>query len=137
MSIICIASNTNHFLSTLQFIFWASCKLCCFVCLKQCHGNTTILLYAKFFHLSSEVPGAVFICAVFITLRNDLELTAFMRMKQDILFQCRTRAIFCNAKGLDILQMVFQVVLILVRLKIQCISVSSGLPVIAKDARKM
>lgn len=65
------------------------------------------MLYAKFFQLSVEVPGAIFICTVFITFRNDLELTIFMRMKQEILFQCRTRAIFHNTHGLDILQMVF------------------------------
>lgn len=41
------------------------------------------MLHAEIFHLSKEMPGAVFICSVFITFRNDLELPAFMRMKQD------------------------------------------------------
>lgn len=31
------------------------------------------MLYAEFFDLSKEVPGAVFICTVFITFRNYLD----------------------------------------------------------------
>lgn len=30
------------------------------------------MLYAELFDLSREVPGAVFICTVFITFRNEL-----------------------------------------------------------------